>query len=216
MDSENPVASGLISARRARLVFMLIELFGVISYIHSLAGGVSVLIPAKSSAEIAQNISNLKEETPCMVLAASKNPIVKSESLTSVTYVANSLVATFADNAQLAYTDNAAPAPKSFTKDRSLPVVAARTNVPAVTGQWDFNGNLKATVGKDLEYFDGPDGETAATVHFNTCSNFGIPLINGVNANVMYLPGFDDGTRILAHYGFIMFPGLHPMAAGLR
>jgi hypothetical protein len=41
--------------------------------------------------------------------------------------------------------------------------IVALSKPPKVTGQWDFdNGDLKATVGQDLEYGDGPGGPMAA------------------------------------------------------
>jgi len=89
--------------------------------------------------------------------------------------------------------------------------------VPAtsVTGQWDFNwSNLTATVGADLQYFNAANGETANACPFGTCSSFGIPLINGVDATVMSRPGFPDNSPILSSYGFIMTPEIAPNGGG--
>ena len=52
-----------------------------------------------------------------------------------------------------------------------------------VTGQWDFNGDLTATVGKDLQYFDTTvQGDTT----FGSTTDFGINDINGQPAKVMH------------------------------
>ena len=71
-----------------------------------------------------------------------------------------------------------------------IPVAAP---VTYVTGQWDFNiGNLMASVGKDLQFFDGA-GSTSNLTQFGTCSSFGIPLIGGVDAKIMLVPGGQYG-----------------------
>src|SRR4030095_14134534 len=51
-----------------------------------------------------------------------------------------------------------------------------------VTGQWDFNVNIAAmngrlapTVGKALQYFDGPTGVTSNETRFGTCTELGVP-----------------------------------------
>src|SRR5204862_7170630 len=55
------------------------------------------------------------------------------------------------------------------------------------TGHWDFDqGDLRATLGADLQYGDAP-GETAMRDHtsFGTMTSFGIPDIGGQPAKVM-------------------------------
>ncbi|HVY70595.1 MAG TPA: LamG domain-containing protein, partial [Verrucomicrobiae bacterium] len=71
-----------------------------------------------------------------------------------------------------------------------------------VTGQWDFDGgNLKATLGQDLEYGDGPGGYQEAQTSFGTTTSFGIADIGGQAAKVLkytrsetppdnYVPGY--------------------------
>lgn len=117
------------------------------------------------------------------------NSITKTNGLTTITYNPNALRSNVTNTVQLIYADNAST-PQSFTNSWSFTIVVAGATVPPVTGQWDFNGNIKATVGTDLAYFDGTNGQTAQTVKFGTCSSFGIPLINGQDAEVMYRPGF--------------------------
>jgi len=80
-----------------------------------------------------------------------------------------------------------------------------------VAGQWDFQaGNLEATVGEDLEYFDGTTGQTASKTQFGTTTSFGIADINGRPATVMYVPG-DANNQI----GYIMRHGIALTAAAV-
>ena len=86
--------------------------------------------------------------------------------------------------------------------------------VPAtnVTGQWDFDaGNLSATVGRALEYFDGADGDTKNKTEFGTASSFGIANIDGQDVNVMKVPG-DLSNKI----GYKMFHGIAPNGGGTK
>ena len=56
----------------------------------------------------------------------------------------------------------------------------------AITGQWDFkSGNLKATIGQDLQYLDS---DTQSGTHFGSTTSLGIPNIAGVATNVMGFP----------------------------
>jgi hypothetical protein len=92
-----------------------------------------------------------------------------------------------------------------------IPVAAPATSV---TGQWDFNsGDLSATVGKDLQYFDGTSGSTATATAYGTCSSFGIPLVNGVDAQIVKVPG---GTGINGNnnFGYIMDHQISPNGGG--
>jgi len=90
-----------------------------------------------------------------------------------------------------------------------VPVAIPQTDV---TGQWDFNrGNLAATVGKPLQYFDGPAGLTFSGTQFGTCSALGVPLINGVDAPIMRVPG--DLNR---NIGYIMEHLIAPNGGGNR
>ena len=71
-------------------------------------------------------------------------------------------------------------------------------NAPAQSvGQWDFdNGNLSQTAGAnlgDMTYIDGTTGQTITKTLFGTNTVFGIPAINGTNAQVMMFPGANQG-----------------------
>src|SRR5205823_2200516 len=90
--------------------------------------------------------------------------------------------------------------------------------IPAstATGQWDFNfGDLKATIGKDLTYFDptfdGPAGTTDDKTTFATTTDMGVPDINGEVANVMRVPGGLD-RRI----GYLMDHQIAPNGGGTK
>ena len=81
-----------------------------------------------------------------------------------------------------------------------------------VTGQWDFDqGNLSATIGKALQYFDGDAGLTKAGTEYGTTASFGLPDINGASASVMKVPG--DLKREI---GYIMDHGIKPNGGGTR
>lgn len=80
-----------------------------------------------------------------------------------------------------------------------------------VTGQWDFNGNLAATYGTALQYYDA---SVQANTTFGTTTDFGISDINGTPTTVMKftppsgnsgLPGTNPSSD--AWGGYIMFHG---------
>jgi hypothetical protein len=85
-----------------------------------------------------------------------------------------------------------------------------------VTGQWDFNfGDLSATVGKDLLYLDGASGGTSNLTLFGTCSALGIPLLGGVDAKIMKVPG-GAGVNGNNNFGYIMQHQIGPNGGGTR
>ncbi|HVR34258.1 MAG TPA: hypothetical protein VMS21_00230, partial [Methylomirabilota bacterium] len=97
-----------------------------------------------------------------------------------------------------------------FTNEWQFITVAGSGDQFTVTGQWDFDGaDLVATVGQDLEYFDGATGQTSANTAFGTTTAFGIPDIAGQPANVMSVPG-DLSNQI----GYIMRHGIGPNGGG--
>lgn len=60
---------------------------------------------------------------------------------------------------------------------------------PHVVGQWDFDGgNLAATIGHDLEFLDGPTGETSRLTRFGTPPLLGVPGLPDGEARVMETP----------------------------
>lgn len=64
-------------------------------------------------------------------------------------------------------------------------------------GQWDFNsGNLTATAGStlgNLDYADGPGGQTQLGTAFGTTTALGVPDINGTPAAIMRFPAATAG-----------------------
>jgi hypothetical protein len=94
-----------------------------------------------------------------------------------------------------------------------IPVAAPASSV---TGQWDFDfGDLSATVGKDLEYLDGTSGQTAGLTQFGTCSSLGIPMINGVDAKVVKVPG-GTGVNGNNNFGYICDHQIGPNGGGVK
>jgi hypothetical protein len=144
------------------------------------------------------------------------NSIGKTNKFTTVTYYPNASRTTATNNVQLVYSDNASPTANSFTNSWSFTIVLAAAGVPPVTGQWDFtHGDLRATVGKDLNYLDGASGVSASMTAFGTCSSFGIPLINGVDTAVMKVPPTDGlGLPIQNNFGYIMNHQIAPNGGG--
>jgi hypothetical protein len=82
----------------------------------------------------------------------------------------------------------------------------------SVTGQWDFDrGDLSATIGKPLQYLDGPEGLTKTGTAFGNTTELGVALINGQEARIMKVPGDLD-----RNIGYIMDHGIAPNGGGTR
>lgn len=81
------------------------------------------------------------------------------------------------------------------TQPFALTVISVTADV---TGQWDFeNGDLAATIGSPLEYFNTDIG---AATQFGTTTALGIPDIGGVAAKVMVVPELNPmGGYIMRH-----------------
>jgi hypothetical protein len=145
----------------------------------------------------------------------SLNSSNKTGKLTTIVYNPNASRTTVTNVVQLVYSDNAG-VPKSFTNTWSFTIVVGGATVPQVTGQWDFNNcDLTATVGQNLQYFDGPAGSTATLTKFGRCSSFGIPTINGFDATVMEVPG-GAGVQGNNNFGYIMNHQIGPNGGGTR
>ena len=78
-----------------------------------------------------------------------------------------------------------------------------------ITGQWNFDSELSAAIGNDLEYYDEVDGATDQGTEFGTTTAFEIPDIGGEPANVMKMPK-NDNTM-----GYRMRPNLPANGGGL-
>jgi len=75
-----------------------------------------------------------------------------------------------------------------------------------VKGQWDFNSNLVATVGNDLQYHDAA---VQTDTSFATTTDFGLPDINGQPTTVMH---FNPAAAPWG--GYQMFHGAAPNGGG--
>ena len=94
----------------------------------------------------------------------------------------------------------------------SFGIIVAGGSSTVVTGQWDFDkGDLSPTVGKSLEYLDGPNGLTKQKTRFGTTTELGVPDIAGQPAKVMEVPG-DLSNKI----GYIMDHGIAPNGGGTK
>src|SRR5262249_11624706 len=132
--------------------------------------------------------------------------------LTTVFYQPNATRTDVTNRWRLIYSDNSSPTPFSFTNDWQFTIQVSSGGPVNVTGQWDFDQcDLSATVGQPLEFFDGPNGQTAAGTQFGSTTSFGISDINGVPARVMHVPGTQN-NRI----GYIMRHGIPANGGGTR
>ena len=110
---------------------------------------------------------------------------------------------------RLEYTDSTGAA---HTNIWSFGILVSGGLATTVTGQWDFNkGDLSATIGKALQYFDGPDNLTKAGTEFGTTIDLGVPDIQGVVANIMKVPG-----DLSPNVGYLMDHGIAPNGGGTR
>lgn len=85
-----------------------------------------------------------------------------------------------------------------------LTLVAKYKESPPVliTGQWDFDqATFAATTGFDLEYYDGPTGQTATQTRFGTTTSFGILDIDGQPAKVMRFPATSRTMGYVMRHG---------------
>jgi alkylhydroperoxidase/carboxymuconolactone decarboxylase family protein YurZ len=84
-----------------------------------------------------------------------------------------------------------------------------------VTGMWDFNfGDLGASIGAPLAYFDGAEGLTKTGTVFGTTGDENlveVPGINGQPAKVMKVPGDLD-----RNIGYVMTHRIAPNGGGAR
>jgi hypothetical protein len=131
---------------------------------------------------------------------------------TTIFYQPNATRANPTNNFRLVYRDNSSPAAFSFTNDWTFTIAVNTGGENNVTGQWDFEQcDLSATVGKPLQYFDGPSGLTATKTRFGTCTELGVSLINGEDAKIMEVPG--DLNR---NIGYVMEHLIPPNGGGTK
>lgn len=146
---------------------------------------------------------------------APATPLIKTNAgnMTIVRYVPDPARTAENNDLRLIYTDSTGT---SHTNEWAFTILTSGGTANPVTGQWDFNaGNLAATVGRALAYldpaFDGPSGSAENKTQFGTASSFGLPLINGKDAQVMQVPG-DLDRKI----GYVMQHGIAPNGGGTK
>ncbi|MEM7385673.1 MAG: LamG-like jellyroll fold domain-containing protein, partial [Verrucomicrobiota bacterium] len=134
--------------------------------------------------------------------------ISRSNGRTSISYQPNPSRAELNNDLRLVYNDTAG---RSFEKVWGFEITEGE-GVTKITGQWDFdNGDLAATVGRDLEYLSDTVREGT---EFGTTASLGIPSIDGEVANVMVVPEPEGrGDRDI---GYVMYHGLEPNGGGTR
>ena len=59
-----------------------------------------------------------------------------------------------------------------------------------ITGQWDFNGNLEATIGSKMGIVGDP-ATPGQQIVFGTTATFGLPSMRNAVANIARIPAFD-------------------------
>ncbi|HKS38790.1 MAG TPA: hypothetical protein VJW76_16465 [Verrucomicrobiae bacterium] len=142
--------------------------------------------------------------TPQTKVKAGNRTAIKYDPNASRTDPNNAIRLVFADSASASYTNT-----WQFT------INVTGGSATTVTGQWDFeNGDLRATTGQALEYFDGPAGQTATKTKFGTTGSgdfASVPNIGGTAAKVMYVPG-----DVIREIGYVMHHGIAPNGGGTR
>ncbi|MDB6037952.1 MAG: hypothetical protein JWM99_1793, partial [Verrucomicrobiales bacterium] len=182
-----------------------------VAEVSPLPGGQGVaattpIIAVIGNDDLAVNKSSIK----LFLNGAQVTPAISTNgNFTTVLYNPNASRTTATNDVQLVYSDNGA-SPKSFTNNWSFTIVVSGSTQAQVTGQWDFNGDLTATVGKDLKYFDGTAGESVANTVFGTTTSFGIPDIGGVPTKVMLRKIGGNSKNI----GYIMDHQIAPNGGG--
>ena len=139
--------------------------------------------------------------------------LTKSGNKTTIRYSPNGNWAQAANSVRLVYA-NSAGALQTNTWNFSVNLAGGSTT--QVTGQWDFDfGDLRATTGTPLQYFDptfdGPNGSSGNKTVFGTTASLGVPTINGQEAVIVRVPG-DLDRRI----GYVMTHGIAPNGGGTK
>jgi hypothetical protein len=139
--------------------------------------------------------------------------VTKTGNKTTITHNPNPGRTDINNLMRLVFSDSSGAA---FTNTWSFSIITAGGSATTITGQWDFDfGDLRATIGTPLQYFDptydGPTGSAANKTQFGTTTSFGIPDVNGQIANVMQVPG-----EVVRNIGYVMTHGIAPNGGGTR
>lgn len=82
-----------------------------------------------------------------------------------------------------------------------------------IRGLWQFdNGDLSATIGKDLAYLDGPEGATQGATEFGTTESFEIESIGDETADIMKVGHIGAN----ADFGYLLTHGIAPNGGGSK
>ncbi len=82
-----------------------------------------------------------------------------------------------------------------------------------IRGLWQFdNGDLTATIGKNLAYLDGEEGATQGATEFGSTESFEIESIGGQVANIMKVGHIGSN----ADFGYLMKHGIAPNGGGSK
>jgi hypothetical protein len=142
-------------------------------------------------------------------VAVTPQTLTKTGGRLSVAYTPNANRTTKDNLVRLEFTDSTGA---KHTNSWSFGITVSGGAATTVTGQWNFDsGDLKATVGTDLEYFDGVGGTTQQGTEFGTTTALGIPDIDGKAAKVMKVPGDESKT-----IGYLMTHNIAPNGGGTR
>lgn len=107
--------------------------------------------------------------------------ITHTDGRTQISFQPNPARENLQNAVRLVYDDTAG---RSFERIWDFEI-SAGAGVTRVTGQWDFNGDLSAAGGRDMEFLTD---DVMARTEFGTTESLGIPNINGEVAEVMLYP----------------------------
>ena len=145
-------------------------------------------------------------------VAVTPQTVTQAVNRTTIRYSPNATRTDPNNSVRLIFSDSAGV---SYTNSWQFSINVSGGSATTVTGQWDFDqGDLRATIGQALEYFDGPAGQTATKTKFGTTGvgDFaGIPDIAGSPAKIMYVPG-----DVVREIGYVMRHGIAPNGGGTR
>ncbi len=141
--------------------------------------------------------------------AVTPQHVAKTGAYLSVGYDPNANRTQPDNRMRLEYTDSASV---TYTNTWDFAILVSGGSSTTVAGQWDFDaGDLRATVGQALRYFDGANGLTQQGTKFGTTTALGVPDINGKAAVVMEVPG-DASPNV----GYLMDHGIAPNGGGSK
>jgi hypothetical protein len=159
---------------------------------------------ALSPASIQLKINNT-QITPTSVTKSGKN--------TTISYHHPGAVASGTYDVSLAYADTAGNSGVSGWSFSTSPGPCENVAGPAATAYWEFNGNLKATIGVDAKYIDDAISSFYSFGTSGQGSYADIPGINGKPVQFLAIPRNDNGEDF-KRTGLRVNPGVAPSGGG--